>query len=215
MLVPGRPVSVMLCRYNGLPEGAGSHLPGAGDAGFTLLGEAALTGAGARTLAARFNALAALPPGVEAFACPADFATVATVTFVYADGIRADPVTVELSGCKDSQNGHLLRVGYPAAVTRLTAGSVRFVRAHEATVRGRLRGDLADLSVEVQDASGDITSLAHRVNRGRFQLLVTAGEDTLLLIRNGEAGHPVTVLRRRLRLTPGRTLSLALSLPRR
>lgn len=113
-MVPGAPAQLLLCRYSGF----GAYPHPVGTWGFHLLAHHLAARAGTvRSLADRFNAL---PPVVGTRSCPNDTGQALIVVFRYASAAQADdPVTVHLAGCRQADNGHLVRDADPALLQSL------------------------------------------------------------------------------------------------
>jgi hypothetical protein len=103
-LVPGRPVTVLICRYHGFnqPEPIG-----------TLASSRLVS---ARPLAAELDA--GEPVGNVLRSCPADFGDVTLLVFEFRHGHRL-LVTVHGSGCRIATNGARSAYAPPDALLRL------------------------------------------------------------------------------------------------
>jgi hypothetical protein len=207
-LVPDAPASALICVYNGLPE------PGVHAAAFGLVGQRTLSAAGTGQLAQAFDALAPFPSG--AISCPADEGMGATVYFGYATGSDAQ-ISVSTSGCSSSSNGYLTRLSFPPVIGGVH-GSTAFIRAHEATVTGRVcdaalrpRCDppkLAHLSVELSSDHLWRDDLA--IRGSRFSGYTTPGTTTITVIQNFGAAHPDRLATARRSVAPGRAATVTL-----
>jgi hypothetical protein len=183
-LVPLTPTSVLICRYNGLPE------PGRKIAGFTLIGEQTLGATRVATLASAFDTLKPFVSG-KAYSCPLDSGNEAVLHFRYASGDSVT-VTVHLSGCSSSTNGapsyrngpatgpKTVFQGYPSSLRKYAFGSKSFIRKHETL----LDGTAATGTIQVDAKNGDWTAEA-TVHKGKFSVYVTPGSDDAALIRSG------------------------------
>jgi hypothetical protein len=184
-LVPAAPTSVVICRYNGLPE------PGKQIAGFMLIGEQTLSDTQVTALASAFDALKATYAPGKAYSCPLDSGSEAVLHFSYASGDNVT-VTVHLSGCTSSTNGAPTYIngpatgprtvyrGYPSSLRKLALGSKSFIRAHETL----LDGTGPSATVQVNAKNGDWTAEA-TIRKGKFSVYVTPGSDEVMLIRSG------------------------------
>jgi hypothetical protein len=205
-LVPGTPVSALICVYNGLPE------PRIRTAGFGLIGERTLSAAGTTQLAQAFNALKPFPSG--AVSCPSDDAAGATVYFRYETGSDA-LVSVSMSGCTSSSNGYLTRLSYPSILGGVR-GSTAFILAHEATVRGRVCDSafrprcvvpkLEHLSVELR--SGRLWTSDPAVRAGLFTGHTTPGRITVTVVHNFLSPHPISLATARRSVSAGHAVAV-------
>jgi hypothetical protein len=197
VLVPGTPTTLLLCRYEGLPE------PGVRIAGFGLVAAAAVSAQS--TVATFASALNRIPPtgAHEVFSCPMDEGAGVTAWFRYASG-PPDPVDIGLQGCETISNGQLHRLGLDAAiVSRIQALlpiTSAFVSAHEATITGTARvcggtpgpcraPSGADTEVQVFDSSGYQAGFAN-LDKGNFAALDSPGHDRVELVENSSSGSP-------------------------
>jgi hypothetical protein len=195
--VPQGPDSVLICRYNGLPQPAGKI------AGFTLTGAQALGLTQATTLASAFDALQPYVAG-KVYSCPLDSGNEAVLHFGYASGDSVT-VTVHLSGCTSSSNGAPAYVngpttepavvyqGYPSALKQLAFGSKSFIRAHEDLLIGTATwcgGPYPGAchnqtgTIQVTAPNGDWVA-GSAVHHGKYSVYVTPGRDKVQLLDSG------------------------------
>jgi hypothetical protein len=224
-LVPAGATSLLLCRYNGLPNPPPLNVPG--KPAFGLVSSARV-GDAAR-VARLASELDALPAGGDyAIACPADFGDDVVAYFGYPAGAE-DPVTVDLSGCNTVTNGSLHRLGLDAPVVARLASLVPLPPARRGVLSGyveRCGGpypggcSIAPIDtctpggscyrsdrVSVTTAAGAAVA-STRLRGARFTLALKPGRYVLRLLGDGPKIHGRVLQTRRATVRAGHTTSV-------
>jgi hypothetical protein len=206
-LVPAGARTVIVCRYNGLPNPPPLSTPGYPSFGLI----AARTVTSAARVAHLAAELDAIPQSNSTLplACPADVGTAIVAYFHYPSG-RDDPVTVDLTGCQNVSNGHVNRLALNARVVGQLKSLVPIPRP--ATIKGKVElcgGAGPDSACRVapfsycptaslhcatsdratvRTASGRLVAQA-RLHDGRFTVRVPPGSYVISVLADGGTVH--------------------------
>jgi hypothetical protein len=233
-LVPGRPETLLLCRYDGPLGSPSAPRPPA----FPLVAQLLITNRSRiSALAREFNRL---PKMMGAFACPLDSGAAIIARFGYSTGPN-DPVRLDLGGCLMASNGRTVRgaglngstileelealVHARAASSRRArtariSGSIRLCggpapgRCFASTVGGCTPGEgcaTSDRVVAIDAAGRQAAAQRLRRGNGRFSLHVAPGRYVVELLADGKHVHGRLMQARGATVRAGKTTRVVFS----